>query len=295
MIKRVLCIINPASGLDYPILAVANRFFREANIGWEPRITLTESDARRFARAARGGKYDAVVACGGDGTVTEVALALAGTGIPTLHVPVGTGNVIAKELGIMLQPPQALALLRRGEHRLVDWDVFRCNRRTLLMRVNVGVFSEGKERVSREIKDKYGLLAYVFAAFKNLTEADISTYEIEVDGRRHTTRGYGLMLANNANLGLEGVQLLPQIQPTDGLLDLVVLRDIGVGTLAKLTINTLLQNKSQELEHYRGKAIRVRMRPKQPVYFDDSAAPTATLNARILPGRVRLIAPGEAA
>ena len=110
-IKRVLVIINPASGQAQPVLHTLNRVFTEAEIDWPVAITKGDGDAAQAAAQAASADVDAVAVYGGDGTVMEVANALHGTSLPMAILPGGTANVLSIELDVPGQLKAAARLI----------------------------------------------------------------------------------------------------------------------------------------------------------------------------------------
>src|SRR5262245_52939987 len=110
-IKRLCVIANPVSGTNRSALDTIKTVLQDLS-DVEIEICLTEKsgDARRFAQNAAREAVDLVIACGGDGTVMEVAAGLQGSDVPMAILPCGTANVMAVELGVPLGLNEALAL-----------------------------------------------------------------------------------------------------------------------------------------------------------------------------------------
>src|SRR4051812_39925990 len=112
--KKLMVIINPAAGVDRPILGLLNAAMNAAGILWEVQVTHQANDARRLAREAAQAGWDMVAAHGGDGTVMEVADGLRGTDVPLVIFPGGTGNAMSGELGVPVDLPAAVTLVPSG-------------------------------------------------------------------------------------------------------------------------------------------------------------------------------------
>src|SRR5205085_3505002 len=93
--KKLMVIINPAAGVDRPILGLLNAAMNTAGIEWEVQVTHQANDARRLAKEAAESGWDIVAAHGGDGTIMEVADGLRGTDVPLAIFPGGTGNAMS--------------------------------------------------------------------------------------------------------------------------------------------------------------------------------------------------------
>lgn len=97
---RIRVIVNPGAGQPEPVLSVLNQTLGEAGIEWGIDVTHASGDAHTAAREAADNAYDLIGVYGGDGTIKEVAAALAHGGPPMAILPGGTGNTPAKRLGI---------------------------------------------------------------------------------------------------------------------------------------------------------------------------------------------------
>lgn len=122
-IKNALLIYNPASGRRrhrrFEEIEKAVTILREAGITAEIAATTAPGTARGMAQLAVGQRRDLVIACGGDGTVNEVVNGLAGSQAPMALLPAGTANILAKELGVPWDIPQAARLIPGGVIRRI--------------------------------------------------------------------------------------------------------------------------------------------------------------------------------
>src|SRR6185369_2971958 len=137
-LKKLMVIINPAAGVDRPILGLLNTAMNEAGIKWEVQVTHKANDARQLANEAAKSGWDMVAAHGGDGTVMEVADGLRGTDVPLAIFPGGTGNAMAGELGIPVELPEAVALVSNGLHDIRTIDMATVGDQSFLLRVGIG-------------------------------------------------------------------------------------------------------------------------------------------------------------
>jgi YegS/Rv2252/BmrU family lipid kinase len=114
--RRVLVVANPAAGLrrGHSAGESAASAARKAGAQVDLHVTREPGDATRRASAAEGEGYDLVIAAGGDGTAHEAANGLAGTGVPLAVAPAGTMNLLARVLGVPLDPAEAAARAVEG-------------------------------------------------------------------------------------------------------------------------------------------------------------------------------------
>jgi diacylglycerol kinase (ATP) len=122
-IKNALLIYNPTSGRRrnrrFEEIEKAVRILGDAGITTEIAATTAPGTARGMAQLAVGQRQDLVIACGGDGTVNEVVNGLAGSQTPMALLPAGTANILAKELGVPWDIPQAARLIPGGTIRRI--------------------------------------------------------------------------------------------------------------------------------------------------------------------------------
>ncbi len=204
--KKLMVIINPAAGVDRPILGLLNSAMNQAGIEWDVRITHKANDARRMAKEAAESGWDLVAAHGGDGTVMEVADGLRGTDVPLALFPGGTGNAMAGELGIPVDLPAAVALVASGLYDIRSIDMATANEQSFLLRVGIG-FEADMTKIDQEIKNRFGLLAYAFNALSELRTLIPAHYKITVDGKTEEVDGVSCMVANSGNMSTDGLRL----------------------------------------------------------------------------------------
>src|SRR5258706_1009216 len=241
MYKRVHVIINPASGQDRPILGTLSRAFQESSIEWEIYITKKGGDARRFAETALAAGADVVAVYGGDGTVAEVARALAGTEVPLAILPGGTANVLSVELGIPKNLANACDLLCRENSRVQKIDLGRVGNSYFMLSTGIGFAAALIGGADRKTKLRFGMLAYFVAAVRALRAQIHARYQLTLDGKQIETDGVTCMIINCGNLGLPGVKMAQAINVTDGLLDVVVIRRADLGAIIAIIARVLLR------------------------------------------------------
>ncbi len=209
-LRNVHVIINPASGNDEPMLNIINDVFGQYEIAWDARVTHGPGEAAELARRAAEAGCDLVVSYGGDGTLMEVVNGLMGTDMPIGILPGGTGNAVAAELGIPPTTADALRIIATSATRR-RLDVGLMNQRYFLLRAYTG-FPEDYT-ATREMKDRYGSLAYPLSALRFLKNYPPARFRIEVDDEVFEETGYDVLCqqrclrphASPAGLGRAGL------------------------------------------------------------------------------------------
>lgn len=177
--------------------------------------------------------FDVVGAAGGDGTVSGVAAGLrrADTGAALAIIPTGTGNDLARHLGIPLDPALALALAREaveaGRRRAID--LIRCEspqrpgeRLLALNAVVGGLAGRVGDRIEAEQRRRWGRFAYLRAGLSELTRYRPVPVRLHVDGRRFEADVLLVVVAGGRFAG-GGIPFVPFADPFDGRLDVVVI------------------------------------------------------------------------
>ena len=310
MSKKVQVIINPAAGNDEPILNTLNNAFQECEVDWDVSITHRAGDGRRLAQRALQDGADVVAAYGGDGTVAEVASGLVGSEVPLAILPGGTANVMSLELGIPNTLLQAARLACGIGSKVDRIDVGQIGSQHFLLRVAIGFEAAMVEQADRGLKDRFGVLAYLWSAMKNLLEPTIADYQFVLDGKEVECRGFTCAIANSGNLGLPGLQLSSAISVRDGLLDVITVEEANLRALSEVMGRVFgvqnstasaqgeaLERYSDEIQgvlrHWQAREISVSMTPMQATQYDGELLESVQLpiQCKVMPQLLKVIVP----
>ena len=220
---RAVVIINPVSGPSRrrPVsacrdLAIAAFVRHGAEV--EVLVTGARGDARHFATRARQAGADVVAAWGGDGTINEVAGALVYSETRLAIVPGGSGNGLARDLGVPLESPAALELAATGSRRLID--AGQIDESWFFNVAGVGLDAQIAGHIA-EPGVRRGLSGYAKITFSELPRYRAQRYTIEHAGTSTSYRALIIAVANSRQYG-NGAQIAPMARLDDGHLDLVV-------------------------------------------------------------------------
>jgi YegS/Rv2252/BmrU family lipid kinase len=287
--RRLALVMNPASagGKARALLPHVDAELRALSVPHrviEARDIEHASDAAR--EAAAGG--EAVVAFGGDGLVGALAGALRGNGLLGV-LPAGRGNDFARELSIPDNVSGACRVLAQGVERTLD--LGEANGKPFACIASMGYDSEAN-RIANEAKLIRGNLVYAYAAIRALIAWRPACFTVRLDGEEQSFLGYTVAAANTRFYG-GGMQVAPAAEPTDGLLEVVMVEDTPklryLGNLPKV-----FSAKHVELDGVRvARARDVEIEADRPfdVYADGEVVATLPARVRILPGALRVIAP----
>jgi diacylglycerol kinase (ATP) len=222
--RAVAVIINPISGAGGNPEAAAGRArvaaeaLRAKGLGGEVVVTSHPGQARDLAAGAVAHGVRLVVAWGGDGTINEVGGALVSRDAALGIVPAGSGNGLARELGLPLQPEAALATALAGAERRID--AGELNGRFFFNVAGLGFDARVARLFNTRAHGRRGLLPYVVLGLRALWSYEPAVYEVEADGATRRVRAFVLAFANSRQYG-NGAVLAPGARFDDGLLDLV--------------------------------------------------------------------------
>ena len=184
-------------------------------------VTTHVGHARELAAAAAGRGADLVMAWGGDGTINEVMSALVGRDVALGIVPAGSGNGLARELGIDRRPQQAIAAALHARPRPID--VGEIDGRYFVNTAGIGFDAHIASRFATA--RRRGFLGYAGITARALTSYVPLDYRVGIPGRPLLhVRAVLLTLANSAQFG-NGALIAPGAQVDDGELDLVVFQE----------------------------------------------------------------------
>jgi YegS/Rv2252/BmrU family lipid kinase len=264
-----------------------NSVFHTAGVAWDVSITKESGDARRFAQQAVKSGVDVVAAFGGDGTVMEVASGLMGSEVPLAILPGGTANVMSVELGIPNDLAAACEIASResGVTRLVD--VGRVGERYFMLRVGVGFAAEHVIGATREMKDRYGVLAYTISALQTLSDLPAARYCLTLDGRQVEVEGVTCRVDNSANVGIPGLSFTSETSVSDGLLDVTVIRNLDRDSLYSIAASTLGGTPNPEAyHHWQAREITIETDPPQHIVGDGEHWGETPITLHVVPQAV---------
>jgi diacylglycerol kinase family enzyme len=191
--RKALLLFNPVSGAHLEFRTATMRriaeTFRRAGVEVVVEATQARDSAGRQARAAIGAGCDAVFACGGDGTVFEVLQGVAESTAMMGVIPLGTGNVLAHDLGLAARPERAAAqILGFTPQRISLGRIHTAGRsRFFTVAAGVGVHAELLYRANARAKQRGGYLAYYSHGARLLFRHAFVPFPVEITTSEGTT------------------------------------------------------------------------------------------------------------
>ena len=286
----VAAVVNPVKIADLDALKRAISDRAGGEIGWW--LTTEEDPGGGQAEQAVADGAKLVLVCGGDGTVAACAAVLAGTGVAMAVIPDGTGNLLARNLDIPLELPEALAVAFEGADRQLD--VLDAGDQRFLVMAGLGFDAALIRDTDERLKARIGWLAYLAGFVRAVRRHRRRRYEITVDDRPPVRRrAIGVLVGNVGQLEA-GITLLPDATPDDGMLDVIVLAPRTAADWPVLAGRILGKRSAsgRQADILRGRRVRIVAERPVPFEFDgDFVGERSELDVKVLPGALLLRCP----
>ena len=294
--RRAAVIVNPTKFADTD--AVRRRVVKAfVDEGWaEPMWLETTPDDTGHGQSMQALEADVDLVCplGGDGTVREVAEVVVGSGVPLGLLPGGTGNLLARTLGLPfddLGSALRVALTGRPQHvdvGRVAFDVSgedeRPRERVFLVMAGLGFDAAMMEGAPERLKARVGWLAYALSGLRNLRGPDVRV-RITVDDRPSFRRRVRTVLVGNSGTLTGGIVLIPEASVTDGWLNAVAMSPKGVLGWAVVAARVLTKGGHDRVERIPCRQLEVHTdRPQQAQLDGDTVGFVRAMRVRVDPG-----------
>jgi len=292
-----LFIINPAAGSRDRTAEYTEKIrasCEKRGISYRIAVSAAPGDCRRLAReAAQSGEELRIYACGGDGTLNEVADGAAG--FPNVAVTVfsgGSGNDFVK---IFSEPRAFYDLERLLECEEAEFDLIRCNDRLALNICSVGLDARIGTDVSnyKRIPLLQGFRAYAASTVVNVIKGISEHYVVEVNGERIDGEQTFICVCNGRFYG-GGFNPVPEADPADGLLDVLLVKKVSraqvPGLIGKYK-NGRYKELSHVARHLRTDFIRILCDKPTSVNVDGELLTAQTVELGLAPEKLRFFYP----
>lgn len=283
----VLYIVNPISGRRGRKSRIVRGLKKR---GCAVQFTSCPGDAVEIARNA---SQDTIVAVGGDGTLNEVARGLVGTGKTLGILPCGSGDGLARHLGLRRSFRSMMRIIGEGRTAPLDWGTI--DGKPFFSVCGTGLDAIVSERFAKA--GSRGLKTYIREAIATWKGFEPDTYRITVDGVETLTQAVLVTVGNSCQWG-NGARITPQASTCDGLLDVTVVkmfRSIEIPVLVwRLMTGSILG--SRRVIALKGKEITIERTGSGPAHFDGdytSAGSRIDIRAAAPHQRLKVIVPSS--
>lgn len=286
--RRALLLINPNSRRGAAATATVAAL-KGVGLRLETRRPGDREELRRLV-LERCDAVDLVIVAGGDGTVNGVAGALLETGLPLGIVPLGTGNDLARTLGLPLDPAAAAAVIGTGRTRRID--IGMVNGHPFFNAATIGLSNAAAQRLTGAVKRRWGPLGYVLTLRDAWRVTHPFAVELDLDGTAERRRSVQLVVGNGRHHGA-GMTVAASARIDDHRLDIYSL-DPQPWWQAITHVPALRFGRDEAAPGlWRGHARRIVVTTDRPLRVRTDGEPTTATPAtfEVLPAAVAVIVP----
>ena len=291
--SKVIFIINPIAGTrqkEFILESIQHYLSPEL---YEVHFTDYAGHAYEIAREGLKQGLKWIIAVGGDGTVNEVASALVNTRCMLGIIPAGSGNGLARHLGIPLQVPEALAMIQ--DHKIQNIDAGKVNGRYFFCTCGTGFDASVGKEFSRD--SKRGMLTYVRATIHQYINYAPKTYILRTSNKKIKLKAFLVTFANSGQYG-NNAYIAPNAKIDDGMLDLCILRPFPRTSTITLGLRLFFKNIDQSpyLEVMRVKKATLKRKghKKITLHLDGELMKMkGTLKIKVIPDALQVMVPAS--
>ena len=224
---------NPTSGNGFAARTEPKlkTILQTAGKAFEIKHTSAPGEAKALAREAAEQGAEAVIAVGGDGTVSECAAGLFGSRVPLGIIPTGTGNDFIKTVGTPKDPEEALRFILNHPARPVD--VGRINDDIFINVCGTGFDVTVLDEAAKVKHISRGLLPYLIGLIRAVAHNEPVHLELTIDGKEQVRDLLICSIANGRYIG-GGIPICPEADPADGKLNCMLVSGVSKGKILRL-------------------------------------------------------------
>lgn len=281
MPRKFLFFYNPISGTKskQPLLKEIDDRCKKEKIEFEICETNVEADYAFLQSRIEDESVTDVIVCGGDGTVNEISSHLLGTRVRIGIIPMGSGNGLALAAGIPTNVQKALDIICKGSAKPIDG--FYINQHFSCMLCGLGFDAQVAHDFAKQ--KKRGLLTYIEQTFKNFFAATPYSFSLRINNETINTQAFFISIANSNQFG-NNVTIAPQASLSDGLIDIVIVKEMSKGWLLYSLLKQIRSGKptaaekkyhEEDILYYQVKKLSISNPSLAPLHIDGNPAETS--------------------
>ncbi len=296
--RRAAIIFNPSKVVDW--VAFRRQVEYElAQRGYGRPLwleTTADDPGRAMTRQAVEEGVDLVLGAGGDGTIRVICSGLAGTGIPFGLVPSGTGNLLARNIGIPLDRTAALEVALDGVDKGVDLVEIRVDDGPpdhFAVMGGIGIDAVIMEGTNPDLKKAVGSAAYFVSAAQNAKHPALHA-TVQVDDAPPLRRRAHVIVVGNVGYLQANIPLIPDAKYDDGLLDVLIASPRSASDWLRITTRVLTRQRrsDEQLDRMTGRRVTITVAERDQYQLDgDTVGECGTMVAQIKPAALTLRVP----
>ena len=262
-------------------------------------VCQSKDDVPSIVRQAIEEGYHTIVAGGGDGTIHEVANAMIGhfNRVRLGLIPLGTGNDFCRSFEIPTDPTEALAMILQNEMQERKVDLIQVEAGTkkeiCVNLISGGIGGEIEKHVDKNVKERWGALAYVRGALSAASNLTPFQLELQIDDQEiRKLNALNITIANGRTAG-GGFEVAPHASPDDHKMDIVVVHPGNSIELAAIAtrLATGDYTKSENVSEFRARQLRIHSYPPMDFSVDGALFARSPIFFKLMPASLRLLTP----
>lgn len=270
MQRNLLFIVNPNAGkkISEKIIGIIQTEF-PSGISYQISVWKDKNNFAEIERQLKSREFTDAIAVGGDGTVNQVAKSILGTDIALGIVPIGSGNGLARSLGLSMNTAEVIRQIVKGEYSRIDQGFV--NGRPFFCTSGVGfdahignLFASSKKR---------GLSSYIKITCAELLKYRARTYTVTLSGKSIRTKAFLITVANAGQYGND-FYIAPKAEMLDGKFHVSILKPFKFYHLPGL-LSKILKKKADESRHIEtlvGESVEIIRENEDTIHFDGEPA-----------------------
>ena len=291
--RKIVFVYNPTSGTIrlIPVIPIIERFVNRDLYDFSIVSTQYRGHATELARQYAAQNYDAVIAVGGDGTVNEVGCGLIGTNTALGIIPCGSGNGLARHLGISMDPFKAVKWLDKSIFSEIDYGMIEDH--PFFCTCGVGFDAKVTDTFSKA--GTRGVLTYMESILKEIATYKDKTYKLSFDNSSETFDCFIVTCANAEQWG-NNAFIAPTASLRDGLMDVVVIHPftpLDAPLLAFQLFNKLI-DRNPKVTVRRCAHMTITRDSEGPAHYDGEPVTLGKeIHVRMIKGGLRVLIPNK--
>lgn len=288
--SRLRLIVNPAAGRRRARrhLTLIRQALERHGMDHDLTVAEGQRDARASAHEAAAQHYDRVIVAGGDGTVHKVVNGLAGSETALAILPLGTENVLAKELHVPFSLEAAIQFA--AETPAIPIDLGKVSNHYFALMAGVGFDAQVIRNLHPQLKRQLSRLSFLFTGVSTLSHFNPSTVEVRVNGSYLKTNAWEIMVSN-ASIFAGRVKVAPDASIQDGRFDICIFsaenRAVFVGDVVQSAM--LRRFAGEAVQFFKSAEVRIHSTTPLPVQLDGESMELKSLDFTIQPHALRVV------
>lgn len=291
--RKIIFVYNPISGSHklLPVVPIIEKFINNDIYDFEIINTQHKGHATEIAREYAARRYDAVIAVGGDGTVNEVGCGLIGSDTALGIIPCGSGNGLARHLGIPIDPFKAVKWLDKSIFTDIDYGTM--NGQPFFCTCGVGFDAKVSDSFSKA--GTRGVLTYLESIMKEIATYHNETYKLSFDNSSETFEAFFITCANADQWG-NNAFIAPTASLQDGLLDVIAAHPFNVvdAPLIAFQLFNRQIDKNPKVSVRKCNGVTITREKEGPAHYDgDPVIMGREIRIEIVPSGLKVLIPDK--